>query len=240
MYAPKLDALIHLVDNFSKKHIASPRNGIGFSTSSFKANHFATQEEAFKKIYGENPKNVYKDYLHISEESYSFNTLLKEYVNNDNFLSKWNKLSKKSQKKLVFFDKDSYIILRNKLPSEAIIPINWDLSISSIKWNHSFQETLGLSEDFKLPPNNKTQIFKQTKVLLNMGFSDKKITDIYKNLDNDLMARKIFNLVVKIKDTSIAPLIEKLDGYLHPSQTPLISFVEQQEDLLLNTNKFKM
>ena len=32
----------------------------------------------------------------------------------------------------------------------------------------------------------------------------------------------------------------KLDGYLHPSQTPLISFVEQQEDLLLNTNKFKM
>ena len=68
MYTPKLDALIHLVDNFSKKHIASPTNGIGFSTNSFKANNFATQEEAFKKIYGENPKNVYKDYLHISED----------------------------------------------------------------------------------------------------------------------------------------------------------------------------
>lgn len=240
MYTPELDELIYLVDNFSKKHIAAPTNGIGFSTNSFKANHFATQEEAFKKIYGENLKNVYKDYLHISEESYSFNTLLKEYVNNDNFLNKWNKLSKKSQKKLVFFDKDSYIILRNKLSSEAIIPINWDISISKVKWNNNFQETLGLSEDFKLPPNNKTQIFKQTKVLLNMGFSDEQITDIYKNLDKDLMASKIFNLVVKIKDTSIAPLIDKLDGYIHPSQAPLISFIKQQEDLLLNTKKCKM
>ncbi len=63
-----------------------------------------------------------------------------------------------------------------------------------------------------------------------MGFSDERITDIYENLDNDLMARKIVNLVVKIKDTSIAPLIEKLDGYLHPSQTPLISFVELKRD----------
>ena len=240
MYAPKLDALIHLVDNFSKKHIASPRNGIGFSTSSFKANHFATQEEAFKKIYGENPKNVYKDYLHISEESYSFNTLLKEYVNNDNFFNKWNKLSKKFQKKLVFFDKDSYIILRNKLPSEAIIPINWDISISTVKWNNNFQETLGLSEDFKLPPNNKTQIFKQTKIHLSYGFSDEQITDVYKDLDNNLMAIKIFHLMIKNKDFNIIPLIKKLDGYIHPSQAPLISFIEQQEDLLLNTKKYKM
>ena len=151
-----------------------------------------------------------------------------------------NQLSQKNQNKLIFFDKDSYIVLRKKLSSNEIIPINWDISISTVKWNNNFQETLGLSEDFKLPPNNKTQIFKQTKVLLNMGFSDEQITDIYKNLDNDLMARKIFNLVVQIKDTSIAPLIEKLDGYLHPSQTPLISFVEHQEDLLLNTKKFKM
>ena len=32
----------------------------------------------------------------------------------------------------------------------------------------------------------------------------------------------------------------KLDGYIHPSQAPLISFIEQQEDLLLNTKKCKM
>ena len=34
---------------------------------------------------------------------------------------------------------------------------------------------------------------------------------------------------------------QKLDGYLHPSQTYLISFVKQQEELLLiNKNKFKI
>ena len=240
MYTPKLDELINLVDNFSKKHNASPTNGIGFSTNSFKANYFATKSETFKVIYGEKPKDVYEEYLRISEQTHSFDTLLQEYVNDDNFLNQWNKLSKKSQQKLVFFDKYSYIILRKKLPSEAIIPLNWNLSISSIKWNHNFQETLGLPEDFKLPPQNKIQIFKQTKVLLSYGFSDEQITDVYKDLDSNLMASKIFNLVFKNKDFNIIPLIKKLDGYIHPSQTYLSSFIESQEDLILNKTKLKM
>ena len=240
MYTPKLDQFIKLVDHFSQKHRASPTNGIGFATAPFKENFVKSTREVFSIIYGKKSEDIYEEYLKISEQSHGFNELLREYVNDDIFLDNWHKLSQKNQNKLIFFDKDSYIVLRKKLSSNEIIPINWDISISTVKWNNNFQETLGLSEDFKLPPNNKTQIFKQTKVLLNMGFSDEQITDIYKNLDNDLMARKIFNLVVQIKDTSIAPLIEKLDGYLHPSQTPLISFVEHQEDLLLNTKKCKM
>lgn len=33
---------------------------------------------------------------------------------------------------------------------------------------------------------------------------------------------------------------QKLDGYIHPSQTYLISFIESQEDLILNKTKLKM
>lgn len=120
MYTPKLDELINLVDNFSKKHNASPTNGIGFSTNSFKENYFATKSETFKVIYGEKPKDVYED------------------------------------------------------------------------------------------------------------------------LDSNFMASKTFNLVIKNKDFNIIPLIKKLDGYIHPSQTYLISFIESQEDLILNKTKLKM
>ena len=91
MYTPKLDELIQLVNNFSKNHIASTTNGIRFSTAPFKEHLFASNLKEFHRIYGNKSENIYQEYLEISEKSYYFNEFLKEYVQSDSFLDKWNK-----------------------------------------------------------------------------------------------------------------------------------------------------
>jgi hypothetical protein len=243
MYTEKLNKIMGQVQLFYSIFEFPQSSGKNFRTQFF--NEKLTFQE-FSHYFKSQSLDAYKFYQSVENSISSFKDALKEFVAQDNFLDKWENMCDEERKFLINFDEDSYIILRNKLPQESLIKIDWQEVMSEVNplWNKDFSSILGLPEEFKNPPENRLQALKQKKALIQQGYNEEDIHPIFSSLEinRDLMAKQLLGLVTK-KSDDLEVLCEKLKVSIPWWLSYNISFVKEQEKKLNDNSsgsKFKM
>lgn len=244
MYTEKLKEIMGAVALFNDIYQSPGANGINFKTGKFKGYLYASSIEQFKSFYINDSVDAYNLYQSVSKKACEFEDALKEFVAQENFLATWKGMTEKEKDFLVYFDENSYGILRSKLPKEEIIKIDWNevLDHIDVKWNEKFSKALGLSEEFATPPQNKLQAVKQSKILLTLGYTDDEVGSFNNAVigGTDMLAKKLLELVCKKKTSDeVQSIVDGLGGNFPYWHRYTMNFIEEQEEKLKGGKKVK-
>ena len=207
-------------------------NGINFKTQFFERN---LSFEQFCKHFETKSQDSYAFYQSVEKNINSFKEALSQFVEKHDFVQKWDEMSEKERNNIIYFDEDSYIILRGKLPKEKLISIDWKKLINEVdpKWNKNFSEILELPNELVSPPENRLQALKQKKALIEDGYNKEKVEQIFVSLDinKDLMAKKLLTLVAERTD-NLEILCDKLEVSIPYWINYTVDFIKTQEKRL--------
>lgn len=229
MYSEKIDNIMKNLEFFVSIYNMPMRNGVNFKTDLFKSE----LSEYLNNIGGCTNKN----YEQVSQEVVLFQEALKEFVNKEDFIDIWNNFTWNERKYLIYFDEDSYSILRSKLTTDEIGLINFEDKINSMKinWDEHFVSILDLPVELSHPPQNNLQFMKQVKKLKSLGFMDDELTDFIKVRETrvDMMPNKLTLLFMKNKDYSEkVNILMNVSSNMDFSVNYLTSFISNEEKKL--------
>lgn len=240
MYTEKLKEIMSEIALFYNVFNFPMSNGINFKTQFFKEN---LSFDDFSSYFDSKSPDAYKFYQSVEAKIGSFKEALSEFVAQDDFIDKWDVMSEKERNFLTYFDQDSYIILRNKLPKENIFVIDWKELFNAIKpeWDKEFSTKLDLPIEFVSPPENRLQALKQKKALIQNGYNEETVQKIYESLDinKDAMAKGLLALVAE-RNGNVEELCDKFKVDIPYYISYQIGFMEEQEKRITSSNKPKM
>lgn len=238
MYSEKIDNIMKNLEFFVSIYNMPMRNGVNFKTDLFKSE----LSEYLNNIGGCANKN----YDQVSQEVVLFQEALKEFVNKEDFIDIWNNFTWSERKYLIYFDEDSYSILRSKLTTDEIGLINFEDKINSMKinWDEHFVSILNLPQEFNNSPQNNLQFLKQVKKLKSMGFSDNDLTEFVHVRDNrvEMMPNKLVLLFMRTKEYSekLSILSDLNVRGMDFSLTYLTNFISSEERKLSDNMNMKL
>lgn len=232
MYSQQMNDIMASIEFFNGVYGKPMANGINFKTNNFKDNF---SHEDFILHYENSTPDVYAYYQQLVEKAYNFKDALAQYVASDDFLEKWNNFIKKEKIYIIYFDSDSYITLRAKLPSHEIMPINWDDIVKNthFKWDEKTMKTLSMPEELYNPPMNKLQALKQRKALFAMDYSQKNVDKVYQALNHDAMTNNLFGMILeKIPKDELTNVLHNLGVNYAGWHSYTINFIKEEEEKL--------
>lgn len=244
MYTPELSNIMTSVYMFQLAHSEFIGNGINFKTLFFKLPYCCKTKDEFFHTYQTDSNSSYDNYQTVVARVSEFEQALCSFVNMDTFSFTWNYLSHKEKMNIIYFDENSYKILRKKLTSDEAFPIDWEeeLKFTQLEWNPSFQKALNLPDDFLSVPFNNLQHSKQKKQLLNLGYSPEAIEDFTTAFfhNKDKLARTIFNIVCKnYSSQDMLQILNSLNIQHSPSLSYKLHFIDVEEKKLNHSTSVK-
>lgn len=232
MYTEKLDNMMRNLEFFTSIYQMPMKNGVNFKTDLFKSDSDYIYDY-LKNVGGlaiSNYENIVKDLLCFKDE-------LQKFVNQTDFVKRWKSLTWDEKKFLIYFDEDTYGILRGKLTIEEIGLINFENHINTMKinWDEKLVSILDLPVELSHPPQNNLQFMKQVKKLKSLGFMDDELTDFIKVRETrvDMMPNKLTLLFMKNKDYSEkVNILMNVSSNIDFSVNYLTSFISNEEKKL--------
>lgn len=238
MYTEEINKMMDDVQLFFNEFKIPVLNGKNFKTHFFRE-RLTFQE--FSKFFNNTSLTSYDYYKNISKRIFSFREALIEFVEKDDFINVWKKMSKDEKNALINFDEDSYVILRSKLTKEDVIEINWSELVKemSIVWNKDFSSKLNLSNDFLNPPENKIKTLKQKFFLMEQGFLEVEVESVYSSVEPDVIAKNLFCLIIE-KGNNVKDITDNFFNSMPWWLIANVKFVEDQENRLKRNSKLKL
>lgn len=245
MYTPELSNIMTSVYMFQLTHTEMVSNGINFKTLFLKPPYCCKNQEDFFRTYKTDSVSSYEDYQTVITKVSEFEQALISFVNMDTFSFTWKYLSQNEKMNIIYFDENSYRILRKKLTSQEAFPIDWEeeLEFIQLDWNSSFQDALNLPNDFLFSPSNILQFFKQKKQLLNLGYpseSIEKFSSVFSN-NKDELTRTLFHIVCQNQNSQdILKKLKSLNAQYSPSLSYKLHFIDSEEKKINHANSMRL